>query len=48
LLPLSAYTSEVLDQLVLEVEEEIGSEDEAAFTQVIKEDEAMNNIGQLH
>ncbi len=33
---------------MLEVEEEIGSEDEVAFTQVIKEDEEMNNVGQLH
>ncbi len=36
---------EVGNQLMLEVEKEIGGEDEEAFMQVIEEDEDSNNIG---
>ncbi len=43
-----AADTEVLIQLMLEVEKKIGGEDEAAFTQVIEEDRESNNVGQLH
>ncbi len=39
---------EVMNQLMLEVEKQIVGEDEAAFTQVIEEDEESNDIGELY
>ncbi len=33
---------------MLEVEKELGDENEAAFTQMIEEDEVSNDIRQLH
>ncbi len=43
-----AAHAEVGNRLMLEVEKEIGGEDEVAFAQVIEEDEGLNDIGQLH
>ncbi|MCP3668478.1 MAG: hypothetical protein GY696_39345 [Gammaproteobacteria bacterium] len=43
-----AADTEVLIQLMLEVEKELGGEDEAAFTKVIEEDEVSNDTGEFH